>query len=73
MAIAERGAAESAQRIADALEAAGIPYAIGGALALAIAGVPRGTIDVSFVCPAATARAAHRKHGGAPGRGAAQK
>jgi hypothetical protein len=46
MAIAERGAAESAQRIADALEGAAIPYAIGGALALAVAGVPRGTADV---------------------------
>lgn len=46
MAIAERGAAESAQRIADALEGAGIRYAIGGALALAVAGVPRGTADV---------------------------
>jgi hypothetical protein len=42
----ERGAAEAAQRIADALEEAGISYAIGGALALAIAGVPRGTADV---------------------------
>jgi hypothetical protein len=41
-----RGAAEAAQRIADALAAAGLPYAIGGALALAIAGVPRGTADV---------------------------
>ena len=46
MAIAERGAAESAQRIATALETAGLHYAIGGALALAIAGVPRGTADV---------------------------
>jgi hypothetical protein len=46
MAIADRGAAEAAQRIADALEEAGLPYAIGGALALAIAGVPRGTADV---------------------------
>jgi hypothetical protein len=46
MAITDRGAVESAQRIADALEAAGMPYAIGGALALAIAGVPRGTVDV---------------------------
>jgi hypothetical protein len=46
VAIAERGAAEAAQRIADALDAAGHPYAIGGALALAIAGVPRGTADV---------------------------
>ena len=36
MTLAERGAAESAQRIADALEEAGLPYAIGGALALAL-------------------------------------
>jgi hypothetical protein len=43
---AERGAADAAQALAGALEAAGIPYAIGGALALAIAGVPRGTADV---------------------------
>ena len=46
MAIAERSAAEAARAIADALGGAGIPYAIGGALALAIAGVPRGTADV---------------------------
>ncbi len=46
MAEAERGAAEAAQRIALALEQAELPYAIGGALALAIAGVPRGTADV---------------------------
>lgn len=46
MPTAERGASEAAQRIADAFEAGGIPYAIGGALALAIAGVPRGTADV---------------------------
>lgn len=46
MASPDRGASEAAQRIADALEAAGLPYAVGGALALAIAGVPRGTIDV---------------------------
>ena len=46
MAVADRSAAEAAQRIADALETAGLPYAIGGALALAIAGVPRGTADV---------------------------
>jgi hypothetical protein len=46
VATAERGAAEAAQQIADALEAAGLSYAIGGALALAIAGVPRGTADV---------------------------
>jgi hypothetical protein len=43
---AERSAAEAGQRIADALEAAGMSYALGGALALAIAGVPRGTADV---------------------------
>lgn len=46
MATADRGAAEAAQLIAGALEAEGVPYAIGGALALAIAGVPRGTVDV---------------------------
>ena len=46
MAIGERGAAEAAQRIADALERASLPYAIRGALALAVAGVPRGTADV---------------------------
>lgn len=46
MAVGERGAAEAAQRIADALEYANLPYAIGGALALAVAGVPRGTADV---------------------------
>jgi hypothetical protein len=44
--IAERGAAEAAKSIAEALEAAGTAYAIGGALALAVAGVPRGTADV---------------------------
>jgi hypothetical protein len=44
--IAERSAAQAAQRIADSLEAGGVPYAIGGALALAVAGVPRGTADV---------------------------
>jgi hypothetical protein len=54
---AERGAADSAQRIAAALEAAGISYAIGGALALAIAGVPRGTadVDVNVFAPEALA------------------
>ncbi len=46
MALASRGAADAARQLADALEAAGLPYAIGGALALAIAGVPRGTADV---------------------------
>ena len=41
-----RTAAEAGRTIADALGAAGIPYALGGALALAVAGVPRGTRDV---------------------------
>ena len=48
MTTAERSAADAAQRIADELENAGISYAIGGALALAIAGVPRGTADVDI-------------------------
>lgn len=48
MPIGDRGAAEAAQLIAGALESAGLPYAIGGALALAIAGVPRGTADVDI-------------------------
>lgn len=59
MPIVDRGAAESAQRIADALESAGLSYAIGGALALAVAGVPRGTADVGvnvFVPEAEVAR-----------------
>ena len=42
----ERSAAEAAREIGSALAAAEIPYAIGGALALAVAGVPRGTADV---------------------------
>ncbi len=46
MQVADRSAAEAAQLIASALERAGLPYAIGGALALAVAGVPRGTADV---------------------------
>jgi hypothetical protein len=48
VAAAERSAAEAAQLIAAALEASSIPYAIGGALALAVAGVPRGTADVDI-------------------------
>lgn len=39
-------AAEAGTRIARALEAAGIDYALGGALALGAHGVPRGTLDV---------------------------
>lgn len=46
MQVIERSAAEAAQLIAAALEQAGLPYAIGDALALAVAGVPRGTADV---------------------------
>jgi hypothetical protein len=41
-----QSAAEAAQQIADALRAAGYAHAIGGALALGVAGVPRGTQDV---------------------------
>jgi hypothetical protein len=39
-------AAEAGLSIARALEDAGIPYALGGALALGAHGVPRGTLDV---------------------------
>jgi hypothetical protein len=39
-------AAEAATRIARALEDAGISHAIGGAVALGVHGVPRGTLDV---------------------------
>jgi len=41
-------AAEAATRIGRALEAAGIDHAIGGALALGVHGVPRGTLDVDL-------------------------
>lgn len=41
-----RSAADAGRAIADALAARHIPYAIGGALALGVAGVPRGTKDV---------------------------
>ncbi|MGE0791077.1 MAG: hypothetical protein AB7S26_35725 [Sandaracinaceae bacterium] len=44
--LGRRTAAEAGQRIADALSAAGLDYALGGALALGVAGVPRGTRDV---------------------------
>lgn len=37
-----------ARRLADALEAAGVPYAIGGALALGVWGFPRATNDVDL-------------------------
>jgi Nucleotidyltransferase of unknown function (DUF6036) len=39
---------EAARRIGDLLEADGIEYAIGGALALGVWGVPRGTKDVDL-------------------------
>jgi hypothetical protein len=41
-------ALEAAQRIAASLEDDGIPYAIGGALALGVWGVPRATKDVDI-------------------------
>jgi hypothetical protein len=41
-----RTAAEAGRAIADALRASTIPHALGGALALGVAGVPRGTKDV---------------------------
>ena len=46
MIVPSRSAAEAAQRIGEKLESSGFPYAIGGALALGVAGVPRGTLDV---------------------------
>lgn len=46
--LGRRTAAEAAKAIADALSAAGYDYAIGGALALGVAGVPRGTRDVDI-------------------------
>lgn len=45
-ALGRRTAAEAGRAIADALDAAGLPHALGGALALGVAGVPRGTKDV---------------------------
>jgi hypothetical protein len=48
--------ADAARRIADALEASGIEYAIGGALAYAYYGVPRATNDIDLnVFPSAFA------------------
>jgi len=46
MSVAMRSAAEAARTIADELARRGISHAIGGALALGVAGVPRGTRDV---------------------------
>ena len=48
-------AADVARRLADRLDENGIPYAIGGALALGVWGAPRNTVDVDisvFVDPA---------------------
>jgi hypothetical protein len=50
-----RTAVEIARDLADVLEQRGLPYAIGGALALAFYSPPRATIDVDvniFVSPA---------------------
>lgn len=44
--LGNRTAVEAGREIADALQAKGYPYALGGALALGVAGVPRGTRDV---------------------------
>lgn len=54
MSVAERSAADAAQRIAVALDRVGLSYAVGGALALAIADVPRGTayVDINVFVPA---------------------
>ena len=41
-----RNAAEAGLAIANAFSTSGIPYALGGALALGAHGVPRGTLDV---------------------------
>lgn len=50
----DKSAAEVAREIADALDADGLPYAIGGALALGFYAPPRATVDVDvniFVSP----------------------
>ena len=46
--IGSSSAPEVARRLADALEAAGLPYAVGGALALGVWGFPRATNDVDL-------------------------
>jgi hypothetical protein len=45
---ATNSAAVAAKRLAAALNAAGLPYAIGGAIALGYWGQPRGTLDVDL-------------------------
>ncbi len=44
--LGRRSAVDAGRAIADALRSAAQPYALGGALALGVAGVPRGTKDV---------------------------
>lgn len=67
-----RSAAEVARALADALEAARLPYAIGGAIALGYHSAPRATIDVDvnvFVDPSRaldTAMAALARAGFSP-------
>lgn len=54
MAESQPTAAELARRVADALDAHRLPYAVGGALALAYYAPPRATVDVDvniFVSP----------------------
>lgn len=46
--IAAPAAPDVARRLADALESAGVPYAVGGALALGVWGFPRATNDVDL-------------------------
>lgn len=56
--LGRRTAADAGRAIADALREAGVAHALGGALALGVAGVPRGTRDVDvniFVGPEAVA------------------
>jgi hypothetical protein len=45
---AKPSAEEVARELADGLEAKSVPYAVGGALALGLWGVPRGTVDVDL-------------------------
>lgn len=42
------GATEVGMHLADSLGAAGVPYALGGALAYGVWGIPRGTLDVDL-------------------------
>lgn len=60
MTSADVGPVDVAVRFAQALEAAGVPYAIGGAIAYGYWGVPRGTrdLDLNLFVPASDADAA---------------